>query len=143
MKTRLTLVVTVAMCGGAVCFGMGKKQPASNQGWIYHQDRNYLELSGASEPQANIDKIVKRLQQDKYPQNYRVAVWKDGQKQAPIIGQLKIEKATLAKDDVSAKTNHLTGLTYQVGVSFTTCDPKCNQIWIDSKKLANEIRKLL
>jgi hypothetical protein len=142
MKTRLMLVITVAACGGAVCLGMGQKQTASGQGWTFNEEKNCLELSGAPESQSKIDKIIQALQHDKYPQNYRVATWKDGQKTL-AIGQLKIEKATFSKSDASAKNNHLTGLTYQVGMCFTTCDPKCNQNQIDSKKLANEIRTLL
>jgi len=145
MKTRIVSILTVLGVAGAVCFGMSKQggQPP-NYG------KGCIGFPGTPVPQPQLNKIIQRLQKDtKFPQNYRVSVWKNGTKTLEI-GKMTINKANVSKRDASAKGSGLTALTYHVGQCALPLEITCNPNFVpscgehlDSRNLVQEITKIL
>ena len=144
MKTPLTLVIAVVVLVGAGCRGLSSWGKAST----WQCDDNCVVLSGTSVPQPQLNNIIKLLQNDKFPQNYRVGVWKNGKRNPTTLGKMQISKAEMATDDANAKRTGLTAITYRVGNCDRpkgSCDPRtnCNPFMKDGKELAEQICKIL
>jgi hypothetical protein len=104
-----------------------------------------IQFPGTHLTQAQVDKIIKILQKDtKYPRNYRVRVWSNGQ-MTQEIGKLEVKKAVVSETDKYAKTSGLTSVTIQVGICDVrafSCSTDCIPFW-DAGRLIEEISPIL
>ena len=111
MRTRLIPTLAVLAIVGAVCLGAGKQQ---NGKPAVRTDRCSIEFPGTPLPEPNLSNIVKRLLQDRYPENFRVRVWSNG-KPTQTVGSMKISESEMSQTDKYAMSIELTGLTGRIG----------------------------
>ena len=110
MKTRLIFILVISAIVGAVCLAAGQQQ----KGKPAVQGNRCIVFPGTALPEPNLSNIVKRLRQDKYPDNFRVRVWSNG-KPTQTIGSMRISESEMSQTDKYAKSIELTGLTGRIG----------------------------
>src|SRR5215831_5690602 len=98
MKTRLIPILVASVIVGTVCLAAGQQQ----NGKPAVQGNRCIVFPGTALPEPNLSNIVKRLQQDKYPGNFRVRVWSKG-KPTQTIGSMIISKSEISQTDKYAK----------------------------------------
>jgi hypothetical protein len=141
MKTPLLSVLGVLNVG-AVCMG-ATPQDNGQQAVV---GPLCIKLPGTPVQPAQLDNIIKRLQQDKYPQNFKVHVWNNGAT-TQTIGKMSIDPAEMKETDRYAKSIGLTALTIRIGCPMETkgtCSPStsaCPPTVDDLNHLIDKIRK--
>jgi len=136
MKTRLIPILVVSAVVGAVCLAVGQQQKGRQ--WV--QRNHCIEFPGTPLPEPNLSKIVKRLRQDKYPDNFRVRVWSNGNP-TQTIGSMRISESEMSQTDKYAKSIELTGLTGRIGECIKGKAAFSALTFDDLKDLIDDIRK--
>jgi hypothetical protein len=136
MKTRLIPILVVSAILAAVCLAAGQQQ----KGKPAVQGNRCIQFPGTPLPEPNLSNIVKRLRQDKYPDNFRVRVWSNG-KPTQTIGSMRISESEMSQTDKYAKSIELTGLTGRIGECVKGKAAISALMVDDLKDLIDDIRK--